>query len=68
MALFNLGGLYDRLGKPEINLELVKKSVDKGFRDIDAFRGSTFENPSHTQQMELLIRELEELIANEKAK
>jgi adenylate cyclase len=67
MALYNLGCLYDSLGFPVLNLEMAKKSVEKGFRDLDAFRVYSFDDPKHTKEFETLIMELQTIIEREKS-
>jgi adenylate cyclase len=66
MSLFNLGSLYDELGSPERDIEMLKRSIEKGFRDIEAFQNYSFENNEHIQQMEELIAELGNIIQREK--
>jgi TolB-like protein len=66
ISLFNLGNLYEKLGSPHRNLELLKRAIDKGFREIEACKGQTYSDPELQEQFEMIVAELETIIEKEK--
>jgi TolB-like protein len=65
-TLFNIASLYDDLGNPSRALEIIKLSIEKGFREIEMLNNFIFKNDSHQNQMEDLTWSLKVLIENEK--
>ncbi|MFI5201432.1 MAG: tetratricopeptide repeat protein, partial [Candidatus Kapaibacterium sp.] len=63
-ALYNLGGLYDDLGKPELYIDLLRRSIAKGYREIEQTRNYVFttRNEKCEQELREIIAELEETI------
>jgi tetratricopeptide (TPR) repeat protein len=66
-SLYNLACLYINCNSPSRGMEHLRRSVTKGYRDINAFR----RDPDlallrDTPEFEALVKELEEKIAEEK--
>jgi len=66
-ALYNLGCLYDCLGKPELYISLLKKAVKQGYREIEQTRNYTFttKDLECEQQLKEILKSLEELVRQE---
>ena len=45
-ALYNLGCLFDELGNPERFIHLLKKAIQKGYREIEQTRNYVFTTKS----------------------
>jgi adenylate cyclase len=67
-ALYNLGCLYDSLGKPDVYITLLRKAITQGYREIENTRHYQFqtEDLEVEKERQALLRELEELIEREK--
>jgi TolB-like protein/Flp pilus assembly protein TadD len=63
MTIFNLGSIYGRLGIPDRLIEMLHRSVAKGFRE--AFKAQVEENPYIQKQLNEIILNLEMIIENE---
>ncbi len=66
MLMFNLGGLYNLLGKPDENIMMIERAVENGFREIESIRNCTFENDKHSAKLKAIIIHLEQIIENER--
>ncbi len=68
-TLYQLGSLYNQLGKPELNLTLLRKAIKHGYREIEGMRNATFESKDSMLESEFksILNELEELIEREAA-
>jgi len=64
-TLYNLGSLYSSFGLPKKNIELLRKGIAKGFREIESFRNDLMEDPDDQAELEQLIKEVELLIQQE---
>jgi TolB-like protein len=67
-ALYHLGTLYEDLGKPELYLTLLRKAVQRGYREIEGMRNRSFdtEDPAFVREFKTILKELEEIIEREK--
>lgn len=66
VTLFNLGVLYSDMGFLKENVDLFKLAIERGFREIEAFKNYTIPDPQLQKQIMLLISELETIISHEK--
>jgi adenylate cyclase len=66
-ALYNLGCLYDCLGKPDLYISLLTKAIEHGYREIEQTRNYTFttKDPECERQLRKIIEELEEVVLQE---
>jgi TolB-like protein len=67
-ALHNLGALYAKLDQPRLYLILLRKAIDRGYREIEQTRNSQFEiNDQEIQrEFQIILHKLEELVEREK--
>ena len=68
-ALYHLGCLYERIGKPELYLTLLRKAIAHGYREIEQTHNHAFESKDSACEVEFktILKELEELIELEAA-
>ena len=65
-TLYNLGSLFEELGDLDKNFELISRSVQKGFRQIEVLRNSKkYSDPLYQQKLDSMIIELEHVIEEE---
>jgi TolB-like protein/Flp pilus assembly protein TadD len=68
-ALYNLACLYLELNSPAQGMEALRRSVKKGYREVELFRYDSDLNPLRgTPEFEALMKELEEKVEEEKLK
>lgn len=66
-ALFNLACVFLHEGKNKNGLSLLRKSVERGFRDIETFRRDPdLDQLRNLPEFEEMVKELEKKIAKEK--
>ncbi len=67
-ALYNLGCLYDNLGKPDLYIAMLRKAISRGYREIERTRNYLFSTKAAIYEEELqgIIVELEELSEKER--
>ncbi len=63
---FHLATLYERFGDQKLYIQSLKKSINTGFREIEAFKTEIHSDPNTQAQIDELISYLEKLIENEK--
>ncbi len=64
-TLYNIGASYDELGYPEKNIELFKRAIEMGYRDIDNMRNYVIRDQTYQPQVNQLVAELEKIIRTE---
>jgi TolB-like protein len=66
-ALYNLGCLYDELGEPSRYINLLRRAIHKGYREIEQTRNYKFTTKDSECEIELrtLIATLEGIIAEQ---
>jgi TolB-like protein/Tfp pilus assembly protein PilF len=66
--LYNLGCLFENLGKPELFIALLRKAIDHGYRELEQTRNVDIANktPEFKAEFNTILNELEELIEHEK--
>lgn len=69
LALFNLAVLFWRLEKPQLFLSLLRRAINNGYRVIEQVRNLVTEikiNPDQSRELQLILKEFDELIQREK--
>ncbi len=64
-VLFNIGGLYGLMGNHAMNITLIKRAVENGFRGIEVLRNFKLQDPEHNDELEHILRMVEEKIKEE---
>jgi len=64
-SLYNLGRLFDKLGKPDLFVVLLKKAIEHGYRETDQAFNSV-EDESIRDEYEKVIQGLKEILEKEK--
>ncbi|HEY3876436.1 MAG TPA: TIR domain-containing protein [Candidatus Kapabacteria bacterium] len=65
-SLYMLGLVFNKLGKPQLFLDLLHRAIDHGYREIGATRSSfRSEDPELQEQFEQAIQRLDALIEAE---
>jgi tetratricopeptide (TPR) repeat protein len=66
-TLYNLGVLYDHLGRPELRIQLFKEAIKNGYREIEQTRTHSLETKSTEREREFraLVSELELIVKTE---
>ena len=66
MSFFNLGSIFGLLGKNDRVIEMYRRSIEKGFREIEIFKQQIDTDPVLQAQIDDLISYLEKIIEREK--
>jgi len=67
-TLYQLGTLYEQLGKPKLYLTLIRKAIEHGYREIEGMRNATFETEESKlfePEFKVILKELEAIIERE---
>ncbi len=67
-TLYNLGIVFDHLGKPDIRINLFRLSIERGYREIELAKTQNLHTkvPEHELEFAALVSELERIVAEEK--
>jgi len=64
--IFNIGVLYDDLDLPDKTIDMFHLAIDRGFREVEAFRAFQFKSQKHQHRLEDIIKKIESQILLEK--
>jgi len=58
--------LYDDLDLPDKTIDMFHLAIDRGFREVEAFRAFQFKSQKHQHRLEDIIKKIESQILLEK--